>query len=674
MMNKRQLDILRILHDQTDFMTLSRIASAVGVSTKTVRNDLSAIREESPEFSKLITRPNRGVRLTLSPEEYERLMNTAGEPQVPTDYKSQRGLAAACLLLKSSSITLEQIGDAMYLSRSSANKAVQEAELWLSKHGVTVQRGRRKGLSIVCGEYSWRTAMWELFQNLEKLTLFRQDGPDGFYSFERACSDIRWFLDGFDATPVVKILDRFEQKHGILFSYDSRQQLLFHLSMSAFRSGKKKTVSVPELRGYGYDTEYDRLLSDSLAKLIEETYRAGVVPEERLYLQHQLSMAEPQDFVNAAVRQNFELQYPKLCEMTGRIVGLFSRILGMDFASDATLFHNLFLSLRSMIARLSQGVMAENPLLGQIKAKYPKILAAAWSVSVVLENETGLAVNEDELGFLALDICGAVERISLCSHVLILCNYGVSVSRLMRVRLEKEAIGIVVDGVISVSDEKAAWRSSCDFIISSIPVGKTFGGKEVVVVDNFLSAADLNAIREKMQSTRNRKKRQVSVGAAESGAAAPDLFSEDFVRLEGQTPGKEELLREMCAAAERAGVVTPEYLDSVLSREKITSTEVGGGVAIPHGSTKFVNRPLISVARLKEPIPWFGESRVDLVFLLAFNLTGSDSRDERLLKFYSAFTSLLDSGEEMKKLRQFKTPAEFAGYMNAIVKGEEPIL
>lgn len=670
-MNKRQIEILRILYGQKDFVTLSQIASAVGVSAKTVRNNLSAIRAESLKPGNLVTRPNKGVRLTLSPEEYERLVGAGEERPAPADYKSQRDLAAAFLLLKNPLITLEQIGEAIYLSKSSANKAVQEAEAWLAKHGVTVQRGRRKGLSVAYEEYGWRTAMWELFQKRDDLSLLCQNKMAGLHSIDRTCDDIRWFLDGFDAGPAAKILGAFEQEHGILFSYDSRQRLLFHLSVSILRSGKGRAVSVPGLLGYGYDTEFDRLLADSLAKRVEEAYRIRVPGEERLYLQYQIGISEPQDFANSSARQYFEFHYPKLCAITDRIIGLFSRILGMDFASDMTLFHNLFLSLRSMIARLSQGVKAENPLLGHVRLKYPKILAAAWSVSVVLESETGLAVNENELGLLALDICGSVERISLCSHILILCNYGVSVSRLMKVLLEKEVIGIVVDGVISVSDEKAAWRSNCDFIISSIPVSKTFGGKDVVMVDSFLPPSDLNAIREKMQSIRNRKKRRVSVGASESAAEVPGLFDEKFIRLDVQAADKEKLLREMCGAAEEAGFVSPEYAASVFSREKITSTGIGGGMAIPHGAIKFVNRPLISVARLKDPILWFQENRVDLVFLLAFNLTGSAPKDERVLKFYSALTSLLDSEEERKKLRQLKTPAEFARYMNAIIKGEE---
>ncbi len=619
-------------------------------------------------FSKLIARPNRGIRLMLSSEEYDQLIETFESAQVPTDYKSQRGLAAACLLLKKSSMTLAQIGNTLYLSRSSTNKAVQEAENWFSQYELTVQRSKGKGLSIVGEEYGWRIALWGLFQKLEKLTLLQKDERTGFYTIHELCDKIRWFLDGFDASPVVKILSRFEYEYGIQFSYNSRQQLLFHISMSIYRSSKKKIVTAPKLQGYGFDTEHDRLMSNILARLIEEEYGNSVSLNERLYLQYQLAMATPRDFVNAEVRRNFELQYPKLYTLTGCMIDLFCRVLAMDFTTDATLFQNLFLSLRSMIARLSQGVNAENPLLSQIKTKYPRILTVAWSISVAMENETGLAVNENELGYLALDICGAVERISTNYHVLILCNYGVSVSHLMMIRLEKEAIGIVVDGVISINDEKVAWRSNCDFIISSIPVGQTFGGKEVVVVDNFISAADLNIIRKKMQTLRKQKGQQLHSVVSCMQTIHSELFDEKFIWLDARPFDKEELLRDMCAEIELAGVVTAEFVDSVLARERVTSTEVSNGVAAPHGSTKFVNRPLISIARLKEAISWVGEDRVDLVFLLAFNRIGNNFGDERILHFYTAFTSLLDNEEEMKKLREFADPSEFARYMNTIIK------
>lgn len=670
MITKRQMKILRILHEREDFITLSGIAAVVGVSSKTVRNDLSVIREELSSADVLVTRPNKGIRLKLPGDEYQRLIRFATKKYIPIDYKSQRGLAVAVLLLKTPGVTLEQIGEALFLSRSAVNRAVAEAEKLLFPHGVSIQRGRGRKLSILYEEYGWRMALWDAFRMAERHGMM-ENGREDYFTPEKTCAHIGWFLDGFDVFPVMKILDRFERMHGFFFSYEARQLVLFHISACIFRSRKKRVRVPPPVRP-GFDMEYDRLLADSLAQLIKEVYSFELPVEEKTYLQRHLSMADPKEFVNAGLLQNFQLQYPKISGMASRIIGLFSRILEIDFSSDGALYNNMFLTLRSTLARLSLSISVENLLLDQIKAKYPKILVAAWSASVILENETGLAVNENELGFLALHICGAVERTSFSSHVLILCNYGVGVSRLMKVRLENAVAGATVDDVISVQDEQRAKCSNCDFIISSCPVEGNFGGKEVVVVDNFLPPSDIAVIREKMQSIHRRKKQWAFIGELDetAGRGESSLFDSRFVRIGVRGFKKEDLLRQMCGELQQAGFVTPGYVDSVLSREEATSTEVAEGVAIPHGCTKFVLRSVISVAVLEEPVAWCGENPVDVIFLLAFSMTEKKNGQEALLRFYSAFASLLENEERMKTLRRIGSSDEFARYMNAMVKGD----
>ncbi len=667
MIAQRRIQILRILREREGFVTLSEIAAMAGVSSKTVRNDLSVLREELPRDAALISRPNRGIRLNVSDEEFAELIAAARPKGTPFDYKARRGAAVAVLLLKQDHATLEHLGDALFLSRSAVNRAVAEAEKLLSPYGVLVRRRRGLGLSALCDEHTRRSAMWRLFLSTE--TGAAADEPEALFAPpERACSRLEWFLDGFDPVPVLKIVDRFERAQRFSFSDDARRLLLFHTAASVSRC-RKNPVRVPLPSHPDFDMAYDRFLAESLAKLIKETYFFDLPEGETAYLQACLSMAEPQEFANAALQQSFQLQYPIVCDITGRVVDLFGRILEMDFSSDGVLYNNMFLALRSALARISRGVPVENPLLGQIRKQYPGVMTAAWSVSVLLENEIGLAVNEDELGFLALHICGAVERTPFSSQVLVLCNFGVGASRLLKLRLENSIPGLVVEDVVSARDTEKARNSDCDFIISSCPVKESFGGKDVVVADHFLSPADIAVVKEKMRSVHRRKKLRAS-----SGNPAAPLFDGAFIQSGVRASDKKELLRSMCDTLRREGFVTTEYVDSVLSRELITSTEVTGGVAIPHGNAKYVLHPRISVAILEEPLPWFGESLVDVVFLPAFSTSGEDGGNEHLRRFYSAFIPLVESEERMKSLRRIQSPEEFADLMNALIRrgGETP--
>ena len=83
--------------------------------------------------------------------------------------------------------------------------------------------------------------------------------------------------------------------------------------------------------------------------------------------------------------------------------------------------------------------------------------------------------------------------------------------------------------------------------------------------------------------------------------------------------GKKQALQEIAAkAAVLTGQSDRAILEILLQREKLGSTGVGSGIAIPHGKLSKLNKLFGVFARLERPIDFEaldGQS-VDLVFLL----------------------------------------------------------
>ncbi len=107
-----------------------------------------------------------------------------------------------------------------------------------------------------------------------------------------------------------------------------------------------------------------------------------------------------------------------------------------------------------------------------------------------------------------------------------------------------------------------------------------------------------------------------------------DLLSLDDVVDSLKAGSKKQALQELSAiAAARTTKDERTILDLLLARERLGSTGVGAGIAIPHG--KLDDLPQVSAvfARLREPIEFdaIDERPVDLVFLLlAPEQAGSD--------------------------------------------------
>lgn len=91
---------------------------------------------------------------------------------------------------------------------------------------------------------------------------------------------------------------------------------------------------------------------------------------------------------------------------------------------------------------------------------------------------------------------------------------------------------------------------------------------------------------------------------------------------------KKQALQALAAiAATQTGRDERAILDILLARERLGSTGVGAGVAIPHGKLAGLERVSAVFARLREPIAFdaIDERPVDLVFLLlAPDTAGAD--------------------------------------------------
>ncbi|MEI2300729.1 PTS IIA-like nitrogen regulatory protein PtsN [Ensifer sp. MJa1] len=113
---------------------------------------------------------------------------------------------------------------------------------------------------------------------------------------------------------------------------------------------------------------------------------------------------------------------------------------------------------------------------------------------------------------------------------------------------------------------------------------------------------------------------------------------------------KKQLLQELAAKASKiTGLPEREIFDVILQRERLGSTGVGNGIAIPHG--KLNNLPSIIgiFARLETPVDFeaLDDQPVDLVFLLlAPEGAGADH-----LKALSRIARVLRDHDMVAKIR-----------------------
>ena len=98
-----------------------------------------------------------------------------------------------------------------------------------------------------------------------------------------------------------------------------------------------------------------------------------------------------------------------------------------------------------------------------------------------------------------------------------------------------------------------------------------------------------------------------------------DLLAPENVVVDLRAADKATALAELAQrAGDKVGAPADAIVNALLAREKLGSTGVGGGVAIPHARLAALARPFALFARLRAPIAFDAvDGRpVDLLFLL----------------------------------------------------------
>jgi len=102
-----------------------------------------------------------------------------------------------------------------------------------------------------------------------------------------------------------------------------------------------------------------------------------------------------------------------------------------------------------------------------------------------------------------------------------------------------------------------------------------------------------------------------------------------------------------------SNLITPldnDIADSLLKREKIVSTGVGLGIAIPHTVSEYVNEPTLVFIRLNEAMEFdaIDEKLVDLVFAIFV----PKGEEEKHLPILSRLAGLLLDSDLVLEFRQ----------------------
>lgn len=144
-----------------------------------------------------------------------------------------------------------------------------------------------------------------------------------------------------------------------------------------------------------------------------------------------------------------------------------------------------------------------------------------------------------------------------------------------------------------------------------------------------------------------------------------DILSEDCISLDIQGRTKPETIQEMAELIIRSGRVLNRdaLVDALMAREKIQTTGIGHGMAIPHATAEGVRGLILSLGISRQGIDYesLDGKPVNLIFMLA----GEPRLRTSFLSILSKISRFFRKADFRSEVFQAKTASEILALIRA---------
>jgi lichenan operon transcriptional antiterminator len=294
------------------------------------------------------------------------------------------------------------------------------------------------------------------------------------------------------------------------------------------------------------------------------------------------------------------------------------------------------LHLGNLVARAADRSFSRNPLARSIKTSYPMTYEIAVFIASEVQRRRGIAINDDEIAYIALHVGSHRERVArrddrvACALV---CPNYYDLHQIMRSRIE-QALGadISVDAVVTRTDADAD-ALGVQLVIDA--TGSRPPGDAVVVVQPLPTPDDIESIRRAVARIR-RQARRSSMKHDLLRFLDESLFFRDL-----HAPDEEAMIRLLGGKMVEQGIIEPEYIEGAIERERLSSTAFTDTLAVPHSLAMTAHRTAIAIVVNDEAMRW-GGNRVHVVALVAFSASGRSSFQHVFDQFVEVFSDHRD--------------------------------
>ncbi len=621
-MDKR-LIALTVYLKENGTQTAEALAAELKVSTKTIRNFIGEWNAVFASYgARIQSKHGAGYYLKIeTPELFEKHYKELTEEQenasVPSTSEERVEYLLNDLLSRRDYVKMDALSDILFISRKTISGDLKEVEKILADYNLKLEKKPNYGIRIVGKEFDRRLCIANVIVGMDK-ELYAGENKEYKESVNRV------------AELVAEVID----EEGFAVHSIAYQNLIIHICIAIQRIKEACYVPLDENHREQMIGSREYEVAEKLAEKINRDFDIQFPKEEVTYIaihlagKQSLFLPKPEDTKNQIISQE---TWEVVCRMLEAVFEAFC----FDFRNDLELRMNLAQHIVPLAVRLKYNMKLKNPLLKDIKARFPMSYAMALHASSILKEYYGSELKDDEVGYIALAFALAIERQNTDlpkKNILIVCASGKGSAQLLQYRYRQE-FGPYVDRIetCDVGNLKKADFSNIDYVFTTVPVSDRIP-VPVREVKYFLESEDIQNMKKTLRSM---------------GGTIPLLayFEEELFFPHLKFESRHDVMKYLCSQVMVKKGLPDTFWELVKKRESAAQTAFGNRVAMPHPWKAISEETFVCVGILDHPVSW-GEQEVQAVFLVSI----SKKKNKNLRDFYHGMTRILTDPEAIKSL------------------------
>ena len=679
MVKKRYFEIINLVINSNDEITVKDISNLYNITERSIRYDIDELNVFFQEKNNkdIIEINNNRLKILYSENEIEDIVENIKEKEYFLSENERVNILSYEIFLSKNEFILQYFTEKYNLSKTTVRYSLKELNKIISEYGLVIDMNNNRGYKIIGSEINIRKYIINILREYIKNTKEKKIEYDPLKKI------IQKFYKKSRIEESKNIINKILDYTGKTISDEAFETLQLFLFISVIRN--KNGHEIEE------DVENEIFLSKTMefSKIREILEKIENIKEKDIHYFV--------DFFLGSYSYNLEYSYflnwILIESLIDQFIKLLSDKLKVNLTEDKILRKELLNHIKPEIYRMKNKFKLTESILSEVKKQYMELFIKTKSSLKIISDFIDLSFDEDEAAFITVMIQRAIMRnnpstlLKKDPNILIVCGLGYSSSRFLYENINNRFQVNIIDIIPFNQLENYNYLKKADIIISTldfkldgmdvITVNAVMNEKDILKLKNYglpekkskIKLSELLSIIKKVPDETELKKQLMrnfgeniydDMGEkSETGKSFVELLSEKSIKLNVAANNLDEVIEITGQTMIDSGLVKEEYTDE-LKNQIIQYGKyilVGDKTILPHGQLlKNVRETGFSLITLKKGIDFFG-SEIKIVICLA-----SRNKDEHLRAILELNRYLKNPDFENELLNK-ESPEEIADYL-----------